>query len=132
MLIVGERINSTRIQIQGVIKNRDAATILKEAHAQISAGAAFIDVNCAVTSGDEVQEIDWVISVLQSAIKDISICIDSPNYLAIERALAIYNAKGSLMINSITGEEERIKRILPLAKKYNTSLVALVDRKSVV
>jgi 5-methyltetrahydrofolate--homocysteine methyltransferase len=78
-----------------------------------------------MTSGDEAQDMDWATSVLQSAIPDISICIDSPNYVAIERALKIYNGSGTLMINSITGEEGRIKSILPLALKYRTKLVAL-------
>lgn len=125
MFIIGERINSTRTRVREAIKTRNASFILKEASWQLSAGANFIDVNCAATSGDEVQDIDWVISVIQSEIKDVSICIDSPNYLAIDRALGTYKAKGSLMINSITAEERRIKHILPLAKKYNAKLIAL-------
>lgn len=130
MLIIGERINSTRTKIQEAIKARNAAHILKEALSQLEAGANFIDVNCAVTSGDEMQDIDWAISVIQSEKKDVNLCIDSPNHLAIERALTVYKGKGSLMINSITADEERIKTILPLAIKYNTKLVALtMDEK---
>lgn len=130
MLIIGERINSTRPEIREAIKNKNATFILKEAAEQLRQGADFIDVNCAVTSGNEVQDIDWVISVIQSEIKDASLCIDSPNYLAIDRALGTYKAKGSLMINSITAEERRIKHILPLAKKHNTKLIALtMDEK---
>lgn len=125
MLIVGERINSTRKNIQDAIRNRNASLILKEAAAQLTAGAHFIDVNCAVTAGDEVQDVDWVISVIQSEIKDISICIDSPNYLAIDRALKVYKATGGLMINSITAEDARLRRILPLAVRYDTRLIAL-------
>ncbi|MDD5423123.1 MAG: dihydropteroate synthase [Candidatus Omnitrophota bacterium] len=125
MYIIGERINSTRKSVQDAIKARNANLILKEASDQLRRGANFIDVNCAVTSGDEVQDIDWVISVIQSEIKDVSICIDSPNYLAIDRALKVYKAKGELMINSITGEDARIKRILPLAKAHNAKLIAL-------
>jgi Methionine synthase I, cobalamin-binding domain len=125
MLIIGERINSTRAHIQEAIKARDGAFIVKEAKKQIEAGAAFIDVNCAMSLGDEVQDTDWVISVIQSEIADVSISIDSPNYLAIKRALETYRAKGKLFINSITGEQERIDLIVPLAVKYNTSLIAL-------
>lgn len=125
MLIIGERINSTRPAIQEAIKTRNANLILKEAAAQIKCGAGFIDVNCAVTSGDEVQDMDWILSVLQNGIKDANICIDSPNYLAIDKALGVYNAKGSLMINSITGESSRLDRIVPLAAKHNTRLIAL-------
>ena len=125
MLIVGERINSTKQRVQDAIKARSASFVVNQAVSQIKAGADFIDVNCAMTSGDEIQDIDWVISVIQSEIKDVNICIDSPNYLAIDRALKVYNASGKLMINSITGEEDRIKKILPLALKYGTKLIAL-------
>jgi len=125
MLIIGERINSTRVKIREAIKNRDSSYILREAMNQVAYGADFIDVNCAMTAGNEIQDIEWVISVIQSEIKDISICVDSPDYLAIEKALSAYKGSGELMINSITGEEARIARILPLAKKFNTKLIAL-------
>jgi cobalamin-dependent methionine synthase I len=125
MLIIGERINSTRAHIQEAMKARNSGFIVKEARKQIEAGADFIDINCAMSLGDEVQDTDWVISVIQSEIGDISICIDSPNYLAIKRALEAYRAKGKLFINSITGERTRIDLIVPLAVKYNTGLIAL-------
>ena len=125
MLIIGERINSTRAQIQEAMKKKDAAFILKEAKKQLAAGATYIDINCAMSLGDEVQDIDWVISVIQAEIKEISISIDSPNHLAIERALKVYNAGGGIFINSITGDESRIGHIVPLAVKYNTRLIAL-------
>lgn len=125
MLIIGERINSTRAHIQEAIKDRNTAFILKEATKQLESGAHFLDINCAMSLGDEVQDIDWVISVIQSEIKDVSICIDSPNHLAIERALEVYKAGGEIFINSITGEQSRIKRIVPLAVKHGTKLIAL-------
>jgi cobalamin-dependent methionine synthase I len=125
MLIVGERINSTRQSIQDAIKARNAGFIADEAARQIAFGAEFVDINCAVTDGDEVQDIDWVVNVIQSQIPDVSICIDSPNYLAIERALEAYKANGSIMINSITAESERIDKILPLAARSSSKLIAL-------
>lgn len=130
MIVVGERINSTRKSIREAIASRNGALILKEAANQLGAGADYIDVNCAMTAGDEVQDIDWVISILQSEIKDISICIDSPNYLAIDRALNTFKGVGKVLINSITGEESRINRIVPLAMKHNAKLIALtIDDK---
>lgn len=125
MLIIGERINSTRQRIQDAIRARNDALIAHEARAQIDAGAHYIDVNCAIGSGDELQDIDWVVSVIQSSVKRFNICIDSPNYLAIERALKVYKGGGEILINSITGEEARIKTILPLAKKYKAKVIAL-------
>jgi 5-methyltetrahydrofolate--homocysteine methyltransferase len=130
MLIIGERINSTRTEIRDAIRNRDAVHILKEARSQLAAGASYIDVNCAVTSGDELQDMDWVISVIQSGISDISVSIDSPNYLAIEKGLKVYKAAGSIFINSITAEESRLNSVLPLAIEYKAKLIALaMDEK---
>ncbi|MDD5428673.1 MAG: dihydropteroate synthase [Candidatus Omnitrophica bacterium] len=125
MLIIGERINSTKEKVKAAIGARDTAFIANAAHSQTEAGADYIDVNCAVTGGSELQDMDWVLSVIQSEIKDANICIDSPSYLAIEAALKAYHSKGSLMINSISGDEARIKSILPLAIKYDTKLIAL-------
>src|SRR3989338_3366221 len=125
MLIIGERINSARPKIRDAIKNRNASFILKEARQQIRAGASFLDVNCAQTQGDELLDVDWVISVIQSEISNASICIDSPNYMAIERALKTYKGNGDLLINSITGETAMIDKLIPLAVKYNAKVVAL-------
>jgi 5-methyltetrahydrofolate--homocysteine methyltransferase len=125
MLIVGERINSTKEKIKEAISARDSSFIANTARAQTEAGADYIDVNCAVTSGSELQDMDWSLSVIQSEVTDVNICIDSPSYLAIEAALKAYRSKGSLMINSISGDEARVKAILPFALKYNTKLIAL-------
>lgn len=130
MLIVGERINSTRTSIKNAIISHNASVILREAETQISAGAQFIDINCASGTGNEAQDMDWMISVIQSQSKNVNICIDSPSYLAIDRALAVYKGRGSVMINSITGEESRIRNILPLAMKYKAKVIALtMDEK---
>jgi 5-methyltetrahydrofolate--homocysteine methyltransferase len=130
MLIIGERINSTRQKVREAIKARNASFILKEAVSQLEAGASFLDLNCAATTGDEIQDIEWVVSVIQNEIKDVSISIDSPNHLAIEMALKAYKAKGEVMINSITGEDSRIKSILPLARQYKAKVIALtMDEK---
>ena len=130
MLIIGERINSTKEKIREAIKARDAAFIAHAARSQADAGANYIDVNCAVTSGNELHDMDWAMSVIQSDIPDSNICIDSPNYLAIDAALKAYHSRGSLMINSISGDESRIRLILPLAIKRNTKLIALtMDEK---
>lgn len=96
MLIIGERINSTRSNIQDAIKRRDADHILKEAKNQLASGAEYIDLNCAVTAGDELQDMDWVISVIRSAVPDFNICIDSPNYLAIEKGINVYKGRGGV------------------------------------
>ena len=125
MLIIGERINSTRPDIQKAIRARNSGLIAGEAKRQFDAGAGIIDINCAVLD-NELDDIDWVVSVIQSELPSAGICIDSPSYLAIDRALSIYKGKGEVFINSITGEEGRISKIMPLAVKYETNLIALV------
>jgi 5-methyltetrahydrofolate--homocysteine methyltransferase len=125
MFVIGERINSTRPAVQEAIKGRNSVLIIKEARSQLASGASYIDINCAVTAGDELQDVDWVISVLQSEIPGVSICIDSPNYLAVEKALNVYKAGGGIFINSITAEDARIRQILPLAMKHKAKLIAL-------
>ncbi|MFA5147015.1 MAG: dihydropteroate synthase [Candidatus Omnitrophota bacterium] len=125
MLIIGERINSTRRSVQALITSHDAPAILKAAKEQLDAGADLIDINCAMGSGDELADMDWVMNVIQGGFRDASICIDSPNHLAIDKALTAYKGKGRIMLNSISGEEERIRHILPLAVKRKAKLVAL-------
>lgn len=130
MLIIGERINSTRLKVREAIKDRDSAHILEEVSKQLAAGATYIDVNCAMTSQDELQDMDWVLSVIQSQTPGVNICIDSPNYLALEKGLKICQSKDSPFLNSITAEEARINNILPLAIKYKTKLIALTMNES--
>jgi 5-methyltetrahydrofolate--homocysteine methyltransferase len=125
MLIIGERINSTRARVRKAIRARSPSYIIKEAKSQFDAGARILDINCAMGLDDEVQDIDWVTSVIQSELPEAGICIDSPNYLAIERALAVYKGKGEIFINSITLDEARISRILPLALRHKAKLIAL-------
>ncbi len=125
MLIIGERINATRKNIKKAILSHDANAILKEAKAQLASGAHYVDINCATGVGDEPRDMEWAISVIQSELMDANICIDSPNHLAIERALAAYKGRGDIMINSITGEETRMGKILPLVKARKTKVVAL-------
>lgn len=130
ILIIGERINSTRKHIYEAIKARNASFIIAEAVTQLNAGAHFLDINCAVTFGDEAQDMDWLMSVMQSGIEGVNICIDSPSYRAIERALQAYKGKGKLMINSITADDKRIEAIIPLAIKYSAKVIALaMDEK---
>ncbi|MBN2452885.1 MAG: dihydropteroate synthase [Candidatus Omnitrophica bacterium] len=130
MLVIGERINSTRTKIREAIKARDTGHIIREAGGQIAAGASYIDVNCAVTTGDELQDMDWVLSVIQSNIPGANICIDSPNHRALEKGLRLCKSKERPFINSITAERARMKNILPLALEYDTKLVALTMDES--
>lgn len=129
MLIVGELINSSRKNIEEAIERSDAGFIKSIAERQIEAGAGILDVNCATFVDDEIAKLEWLIKTIQSAV-DAPISIDSPNPKAIEAGLKLQ--KRPSLINSITGQKERMNAILPLAKKYNASLVALaMDDKGI-
>ena len=130
MLLIGERINSTRPKTQAAISARNADFIKKEAMSQFKAGARILDVNCAMDLDNELEDIGWVISVIQSEIPSAGICVDSPNHLAIEKALKAYKGKGEIFINSITADESRIAKVLPLALEYNANLIALTMNES--
>jgi 5-methyltetrahydrofolate--homocysteine methyltransferase len=123
MLIIGEKINSTRKSIDRAIKNGDRDIIAAEALLQAQAGAHYLDVNCGtVNAAHEPETLKWLITIVQEAT-GLPICIDSPNPEALAAGLAVH--QGCPIINSISGEKERFDRVLPLAKRYDAGVVAL-------
>jgi len=122
MLIIGERINTTRKPVQKAVEEKDAKFIQEEARKQADAGANYIDVNCGTSVKNEISDMKWLVETVQ-AVVELPLCIDSPNPEALEAGLAIH--KGKPIINSITGEQSRMEMILPLVEKYKTSVVAL-------
>ncbi|MGA2229182.1 MAG: dihydropteroate synthase [Syntrophobacteraceae bacterium] len=123
MLIIGERINSTRKGIEQAIRKRDRDAIVSESLRQAEAGANFLDVNCGtLDAADEPAALEWLVRVVQDSV-DLPLCIDSPNPDALAAGLAVH--RGEPIINSISGESERFKKVLPLIKQYNGAVVAL-------
>ena len=123
MLIVGERINSSRSSIGHALENRDAALIKKEALMQKAAGAQMLDINCALKTKNEADDMAWLVALVQHET-NLPLSIDSPNPEAIESGLS--NHTGKAIINSVTLEADRIKRIMPIAKKYDSFLIVLL------
>ncbi len=122
MIIVGERINSSRKAIAPAIIARDHQLIAREADLQIAAGASYIDVNCGTLIEEEPETLEWLVKTVQDATGGLC-SIDSPNPVALERALKVH--QGKPLINSITGEHQRLAAILPLVRDYKTAIVAL-------
>lgn len=122
MLIVGERINTSRKRIRRAVEERDASFIQAEAQKQVDAGAALIDVNAGTSVKDEVDDLKWLVETVQGAV-DVPLCIDTTNTTALAEALKLH--QGQPMINSITGEAERIESFLPLVKEHDALVVAL-------
>jgi len=123
MIIIGERINSSRAKIKEAIEKRDALFLVSEARRQVEAGATFLDVNCATAEGNEEENICWAIEAVQKEVS-APFSIDSPSAKAIAAALSV-NKNGKPFINSVTAEERSAREILALAKKFNTNVVAL-------
>ena len=93
---------------------------------QVEGGAEMLDVNSSAASGDKEENIEWLVKTVQEAI-DVPLCIDSPNAEEIEKGLEVYNwNKGKALINSITGEREKIGRLLPAIVQYKCAVIALV------
>lgn len=122
MIIIGERINTSRKDISKAVKKKDAEVIKNEAKKQAAAGANYIDVNCGTNISTEAEDLKWVAGIVQASV-NLPLCIDSPNSKAIEAALSISKAKA--FINSVTAERSRAEAILPLVKKYDCFIVGL-------
>ena len=127
MLIVGEKINTSRKEIGKAVKERNREHIAKIAKEQADAGADIIDVNCGTSVETEADDMTWLIEIVKGVVS-LPICIDSPNPKVIEHALSLYD--GETMINSITADKERAEEVLVLAAKTNARVVALtMDEK---
>ncbi|MCL6614560.1 MAG: methyltetrahydrofolate cobalamin methyltransferase [Firmicutes bacterium] len=122
MLVIGERINTSRKAMAPAVAARDAAFIQAEARAQVEAGAALIDVNCGTFVNEEPELLKWLVETVQAAV-DVPLCLDTPNPAALKNALPVH--KGRAMINSITAERERWEKVLPLVLEFHTQVIAL-------
>jgi len=123
MLVVGERINSTRKHIREAVRARNTDFIANEARNQAAAGADYVDVNAGTSVAHEIDDIKWLVETVQSAVEQ-PLCLDSANPAALKAALAL--VKKNVIINSITGEKARMDAILPLVVTSGSSVVALV------
>jgi len=126
MLIIGEKLNSTRKKVREMIENRDAKSIQDLARKQVEGGADILDVNSSAASGNKEENMEWLVKTVQEAV-DVPLCIDSPNAEEIKKGLEVHNwGKGKALINSITGEKEKINSLIPAIKKYKCAVIALV------
>jgi cobalamin-dependent methionine synthase I len=125
MLIIGEKLNSTRKKVREMIENKDIKSIQDLAIKQVKGGADILDVNTSAAAGNKEENMEWLVKTVQKVV-DIPLCIDSPNAEEIERGLQVHDwSKGKALINSITGEKEKISRLLPTIKKYKCAVIAL-------
>ncbi|UCD56702.1 MAG: dihydropteroate synthase [Candidatus Hydrogenedentota bacterium] len=122
MLVVGERINTSRKPIAEATEKRDSAFILNEARLQAEAGAHFIDVNAGTFAEREKENLTWLVKTLCGDVA-APLCIDSSDPDVIGEALQLCDE--GTMVNSITSENEKYKAVLPLIKAHRCKVVAL-------
>jgi 5-methyltetrahydrofolate--homocysteine methyltransferase len=121
--MIGERINPTgRKLLAEEMKNGDFSRVEADAVAQVEAGAQMLDVNAGIPLADEPALLARAITLVQSAT-DVPISIDSSIIEALEAGLAVY--KGKPLVNSVTGEDEVLERVLPLVAKHGAAVVAI-------
>ena len=122
-VIIGERINPTgRKLLAEEMKAGDFSRVERDAVAQVEAGAQMLDINAGIPLADEPAILAQTIQLVQSLV-DVPLSIDSSIVDALEAGLAVY--KGKPLLNSVTGEEERLERVLPLVKKYGAAVIAI-------
>jgi 5-methyltetrahydrofolate--homocysteine methyltransferase len=120
--IIGEKINGTRRRVAEAIKQRNASVIQDLAVRQAEAGAAWLDVNAGTRRSNEPDDLVWLIETIQPVV-EIPLCLDSANPLAVAAAMQV--VERTPMVNSISGEPQRLEGILPLVAEHGCSVIAL-------
>jgi cobalamin-dependent methionine synthase I len=129
MKIIGEKINGTRKRVAQAIAERDADFIKDLALKQAEAGSTWLDVNAGTHPDKEPDDFTWLIETIQSVV-DIPLSLDSANPKALEVAVRAVNK--TPMINSISGEPDRLQGILPIVAEHDCQVIALaMDAKQI-
>ncbi|MEK7326483.1 MAG: dihydropteroate synthase [Chloroflexota bacterium] len=122
-VIIGERINPTgRKKLAAEMAAGNYDRVRSDAMAQVEAGAHVLDVNAGIPLADEPGILAEAIRIVQSVV-DVPLCIDSSIVKALESGLAAY--KGKPLLNSVTGEDERLDVVLPLVAKYKCAVIGI-------
>ncbi len=122
-VVIGERINPTgRKLLAEEMRNVDFSRVERDVLAQVEAGAHMLDVNAGIPLADEPSILAHTVKLVQS-LTDLPLSIDSSVMDALEAGLSVY--QGKALVNSVTGEEERLERVLPLVRKYGAAVVAI-------
>jgi 5-methyltetrahydrofolate--homocysteine methyltransferase len=122
-VLIGERINPTgRRLLAEEMKKGDFSRVETDALSQVGAGAQMLDVNAGIPLADEPALLARAVELVQS-LTDAPLSIDSSIVAALESGLLAY--RGKALVNSVTGEEERLEQVLPLIAKHGAAVVAI-------
>ncbi len=124
-VVIGERINPTgRKKLAEEMAAGNFETVVADAIAQVEAGAHMLDVNAGIPLADEPAILATTVELVQS-ITDVPLCIDSSIVDALEAGLAAY--RGKALVNSVTGEDDRLEAVLPLVARHGAAVVAITN-----
>jgi len=127
-VIIGERINPTgRKALAAEMAAGDYERVKSDALAQVAAGARMLDVNAGIPMIDEPAVLADVVQLVQELV-EVPLCIDSSIVAALEAGLSVYNGKP--LVNSVTGEEERLEAVLPLVAVHKAAVIGITNDES--
>lgn len=122
MLIIGESLNATRKDVKAAVETHDEAFVQALAREQVAAGATMLDVNAGVPGLNEAENLVWMVKTVQ-AVVDVPLVLDSGDPEALIAALAVH--RGRPMINSISGESDKLAKLLPVVTEADCSVIVL-------
>jgi 5-methyltetrahydrofolate--homocysteine methyltransferase len=124
-VLIGERINPAgKKKLSAALKAGNLEIVTREAQAQVQARADILDINVSLFDVDEVSLLPRVVQAVMDTV-DVPLCLDSANPQALAAALKVY--KGKPIINSVTGEEHSLEKVLPLVKEYGAAVIGLLQ-----
>jgi 5-methyltetrahydrofolate--homocysteine methyltransferase len=122
--IIGERINPTgRRALASEMAAGNLERVTSDALAQVEAGASVLDVNAGIPMVDEPALLAQVVELVQS-VTEVPLCIDSSVVEALARGLDVY--EGKALVNSVTGESDRMEAVFPLVARHEAAVIGLV------
>ena len=125
--LIGERLNPTGRKIFAEqLRRGDLSRIAVDVEQQVAGGATMLDVNMGVPLADEAELLAKAVTMVQE-LTDLPLCIDSSVVEALEAGLGAY--QGKALVNSITGERERMDAILPIVKRHGAAVIALPNEE---
>ncbi|MFB3887123.1 MAG: dihydropteroate synthase [Thermodesulfobacteriota bacterium] len=131
MQLIGESINGTIQKVGEAIRNRNDLFLRELARTQYQSGAHLLDVNAGVAEGNEVEDLPWLIGVVQKEVP-IPLMLDSANPEALKAGLAVYRHSEPPILNSISGEKRKWEALFPvLVEKKCKVVVLLLDDKGI-
>jgi 5-methyltetrahydrofolate--homocysteine methyltransferase len=125
--LIGERLNPTGRKIFAEqLRRGDFSRIAIDVEQQVAAGATMLDINMGIPLVDEAELLAKAVTMVQE-LTDLPLCIDSSVVEALEAGLAAYNGKA--LVNSVTGERERLDQILPIVARHGAAVIALPNEE---